>query len=395
MNPTPFNVHIETLDTPPIPRIHQAAQSYCGDKGPLIDLSQAVPGYPPPDQMLAALGAAAANPAYLGYGDIEGESVLRNAYAQDLEHTHGSVVAVEQIMITSGCNQAFVAAALTVASPGQSILLISPWYFNHESTLSMFGIHTEHFAVNATDGFLPDPESLKAALTSDTRAVVIVSPNNPTGAIYPPALINQIAALCMSQGIWLILDETYQDFLPDGNGPAHDLFSDVAKDHIIVLSSFSKSYCIPGHRLGVVVASVPAITQMTKVMDNLQICAPRAPQVALAECMVELRSWREENRIKINKRAIVLQSAMQKLPGWHIEAIGAYFAYIQHPWPNRSSVEVAENLAKENGIVTLPGEFFGPSQERFLRVAFANVESDVIATLPKRILGCQLEKELP
>ena len=389
MKPLLFNANIESLDTPPIPRINAASQAYLGEKGALIDLSQAVPGYPPPDLLLKALGTAAADPDNLGYGDIEGEPILRRAYAQDLLYTHGSSVPVDQVMITSGCNQAFVTAALAVASPGESILLVSPWYFNHESTLAMFGIRVAHLTVEAADGFLPAPDALMAALTPDVKAIVIVTPNNPTGAIYPPSLIRQIAALCTSQSIWLIIDETYQDFLPNGSGPAHDLFSDNSNDHVIVLSSFSKSYCIPGHRLGVVVASVPAIQQMTKVMDNLQICAPRAPQVALANCMAELRSWRKSNGIEINHRAIALKSAIQELPDWQIETIGAYFAYIRHPWPDRSSIEVAEYLASVVGVVTLPGEFFGPSQQRYLRVAFANVESDVIASLPKRLQGCQ------
>ena len=385
MKPLQFNAHIKSLDTPPIPRINAAAQAYHGENGALIDLSQAVPGYPPPDQLLTALGAAAADPANLGYGDINGELILRGAYVQDLKYTHGASVPVDQVMITSGCNQAFVTAALAVASPGESILLISPWYFNHESTLAMFGIHVAHLAAKAADGFIPDPDALMDSLTPDVRAIVIVTPNNPTGAIYPPALIQQIATLSASQGIWLIIDETYQDFIPQGSGPAHDLFNNNSNDHLIVLSSFSKSYCIPGHRLGVVVASEPAIQQMTKIMDNLQICAPRAPQVALANCMTELRSWRKNNGIEINHRAITLKNAIRKLPDWQIETIGAYFAYIRHPWPDRSSIEVAEHLAQEVGVVTLPGEFFGPSQQCFLRIAFANVKSDVIERLPQRL----------
>jgi len=136
-----FNSHIATLDAPPIPRIVQAAESYTGDKGPVIDLSQAVPGHPPPDVLLEALAAASSNIANLGYGDIEGEPALRQAYAEDLAYTHGSAVASEQVMITAGCNQAFVAAVLTVASPEQSILMVTPWYFNHSSTLAMFGIN--------------------------------------------------------------------------------------------------------------------------------------------------------------------------------------------------------------------------------------------------------------
>lgn len=380
-----FNPNIKHLSAPPIPRIQQASTAYSGEYGQVIDLSQAVPGYSPPGALLEALRQSAGDHANLGYGPIEGEMVLRTAYAVDLEQTHGALVTPEHVMITSGCNQAFVTAALTVASAGESILLINPWYFNHESTLSMFGIHTTSYTVDASSGYLPDPIELAKAITPSTRAIAIVSPNNPTGAVYPAALIRSLFELCVSRGIWLILDETYQDFLPDNHGQAHDLFDQAFDHHLIAISSFSKSYCIPGHRLGVVVAGSSTIEQMAKVMDNLQICAPRAPQVALATCMSGLNCWRASNRIEINNRAAILLSAMSMLPEWKVDAIGAYFAYVQHPWPQQSSLHVAERLASELGIVTLPGEFFGSEQSRYLRIAFANVVSDVIATLPERL----------
>lgn len=380
-----INQNVKKLDAPPIPRIQQAAKGYGKEHGELIDLSQAVPGYSPPEALLNALSQSAGDRAYLGYGDIEGEPILRQAYAEDIEYTHETTVASEQVMITSGCNQAFVTAALTVAGSGQSILLINPWYFNHESTLAMFGIRTASFLVDASSGFLPDPIELANAITPDVRAIAIVSPNNPTGAVYPPSLLKSLFELCVARGIWMILDETYQDFLPEAHGQAHDLFSEDFGNHLIVVSSFSKSYCIPGHRLGVVITGQSAIQQMAKVMDNLQICAPRAPQAALAKCMSELKLWRANNRIEINRRALTLSSAMSMLPDWQIDAKGAYFAYVRHPWPEQSSLSVAERLARELGVVTLPGEFFGPDQGRYLRVAFANVVSDVLATLPRRL----------
>lgn len=385
MNRQVFNPNIRNLDVPPIPRIQRAARDYAGPRENLVDLSQAVPGYSAPDTLLQALGQAASDPACLGYGPIEGESVFRDAYARDLVHTHGGTVSTENILITAGCNQAFVTAALSVASPGQSILLINPWYFNHQSTLAMFGISTAHFTVNASTGFLPDPARLAAAITPDVRALAIVSPNNPTGAVYPAALIRELHELCASRGIWLILDETYQDFLPAGHGPAHDLFDGGPSESLIGLSSFSKSYCIPGHRLGAVVAAPSAIEQMSKIMDNLQICAPRAPQVALAACLPQLDDWRAANREEINRRASALRQTLAALPEWRIDAMGAYFAYVRHPWPEESSVSVAERLAREQGIVTLPGAFFGLGQEHYLRIAFANVTADVITTLTQRL----------
>lgn len=380
-----FNSNITNLGAPPIPLVQRAARAYDKSLGPLIDLSQAVPDYPPPAFLLDALSTKAGDPAWLGYGDIEGEPVLRAAYARDLENTHGSRLTADNVMITAGCNQAFVAAVLSIAAPGESVMLIEPLYFNHQSTLSMLGIHTTHASVDASTGFLPDPAKLEAFLTPDVRALAIVSPNNPTGAAYPPELLHELFQLCVRRGIWMILDETYQDFLPDGHGRAHSLFNENFEEHLIVLSSFSKSYCIPGHRLGAAVAGSAILQQMVKVMDNLQICAPRAAQAALAKCMPELVAWREGNREEINRRAATLVTAMDSLPGWRIDAMGAYFAYVQHPWADTPSFDVAERLARELGVVTLPGEFFGAGQERYLRVAFANVVSDVIALLPERL----------
>jgi aspartate/methionine/tyrosine aminotransferase len=124
---------------------------------------------------------------------------------------------------------------------------------------------------------------------------------------------------------------------------------------------------------------------MVKIMDNLQICAPRAAQAALAQCLPDLGTWRADNRSEINHRAATLVTAMEALPEWRIDAMGAYFAYVHHPWAGESSFQVAERLAREYGVLTLPGEFFGPAQDRYLRVAFANVASEVIAQLPGRL----------
>ncbi len=385
MNRRAYNPNIRKLDVPPIPRIQRAARDYAGPREEIIDLSQAVPGYPAPDSLMKALGTAASDPACLGYGPIEGEPAFRRAYAADLQRTHGGSVSSDNILITAGCNQAFVTAALSVAAPGQSILLITPWYFNHQSTLSMFGIETACMSVDASTGFLPEPDKVAAAIGPDVRALAIVSPNNPTGAVYPAPLIRELYDLCVSRGIWLILDETYQDFLPAGHGPAHDLFEDGNFESLIGLSSFSKSFCIPGHRLGAVVAAPALIGQMSKIMDNLQICAPRAAQVALAECLPALDDWRAGNRLEINQRAVALREALSTLPNWRIDAMGAYFAYVRHPWPEHSSIDVAERLAREKGIITLPGAFFGPGQDHYLRIAFANVTADVMGILAQRL----------
>lgn len=381
-----FNPLIDKLVPPPIPAVVAWAKAYRDQHGPLIDLSQAVPGYPPHAQMMALLGKFAGSTAYAGYGPIEGETALRQVYAAHVSDVYGASVGVDNIHITAGCNQAFVCAAMAVAGPGDAVLMTNPFYFNQETTLSMLGIRSRFAPCDPQNGFLPEVSTLEAAITPDVRALAIVSPNNPTGAVYPPELISAIFDLCQARGIWLILDETYRDFLPSGAGRPHELMTKPRwEETLIGLYSFSKSFCIPGHRLGAITAGAKTVEQVAKIMDNLQICAPRAPQAAVAEALPLLADWREENRKEIARRADALKTTMAKVPVWEIAAVGAYFAFIRHPFGGKTSSDVAEALVREAGILCLPGIYFGEGQERYLRFAFANADSATISQLSDRL----------
>lgn len=381
-----FNPLVETLAAPPIPSVFAWGAAYDGRSGPMIDLSQAVPGYPAHPEMLRLLGENAASRTYTGYGPIEGEDSLRKAYAVHLSETYGVPLAAGNVHVTSGCNQAFICAAMAIAGAGDTVLMSDPYYFNQETTLAMLGIETRFAPCDPANGFLPDIDALANAITPDVRAVALVSPNNPTGAVYPPELLSAIYDLCAARGVWLILDETYRDFLPAGAGRPHELFGRNGwEDTLIGLYSFSKSFCIPGHRLGAITAGPAVVEQVAKVMDNLQICPPRSAQAAVATALPLLAEWREENRREIARRVDALRATMAGVPSWRIGAVGAYFAFIGHPFDGVSSAKVAEKLAKEAGILCLPGSYFGARQEGYLRFAFANADVDTIALLKDRL----------
>lgn len=381
-----FNPLIQKLLPPPVPSVAAWGRAYDGSKGPLIDLSQAVPGYPPHPDMMKLLGEAAGSTDFTGYGPIEGEAVLRLAYAEHVSSVYGASLSPDNIHATSGCNQAFVCAAMAVADPGSTILMTEPFYFNHETTLAMMGIKTAFVPLAAEDGFLPDPARLEAAITADVRALTLVSPNNPTGAIYPPALLETVFHICRKKGIWLIVDETYRDFMPEAGRMPHGLFNlDGWQETLLSLYSFSKSFCIPGHRLGAITAGAAAVEQIAKIMDNLQICPPRAAQAAVAEALPLLAGWREENRQEIGRRAEALKVVMRAVPDWKLDAIGAYFAFVRHPFAGKASAEVAEQLAKKAGVACIPGSYFGDSQQDYLRFAFANADISTIARLQDRL----------
>jgi aspartate/methionine/tyrosine aminotransferase len=381
-----FNPLIAKLSPPPVPSVLAWAKAYDGSRGRRIDLSQAVPGYPPHPDMLAWLAETAGSRDYTGYGAIEGEDVLRKAYADHMSALYRAPVTAANIHITSGANQAFMCLAMAVAGAGDTVAVTNPFYFNQQTTLAMLGVNVVTVDCDAANAFLPDIAAVKAALVSGVKALVLVTPNNPTGAVYPPALLREIFARCRENGTWLILDETYRDFLDESQIPAHDLLSIPGwEDGLALTYSFSKSYCIPGHRLGAITAGPVMIDQVAKVMDNLQICAPRAAQAAVAKAIPALTDWRRTNRQEIAGRAVALRQVMAKLPAWKVDALGAYFAYVRHPFEGVRSEVVAEKLAREAGVVCLPGVYFGEGQENHLRFAFANADAPTILQLEERL----------
>ena len=381
-----FNPAISKLTAPPVSVVQDWKASYDGSHGSLIDMSQAVPGYPAHPDMTKALETAAANHDAAKYGRVEGDWDLRVAYAAHLGAIYQVDVQPAEIHITSGCNQAFVAAALAVAGQGDEILMTRPCYFNHESALGMLGIGIGYVDCSTSNGMLPRPEDIAAKIGPRTRAVAIVSPNNPCGAVYPATLLGEIFELCRERGIWMILDETYRDFMPLNAGRPHDLIGrDGWRDTLVQLYSFSKSYCMPGHRLGAITSGPAMVLELAKIIDNIQICAPRAPQMAVAPMLAALTGWRQDNRERIAARAALFQQVMTSLDGWELFSTGAYFGYVRHPFKDMASLEVAKRMARDVGVLTIPGTFFGDGQEAFLRFAFANAGRDVIAKLPKRL----------
>jgi aspartate/methionine/tyrosine aminotransferase len=405
------------IPEPPILACRAWGARYGGRLGRPIDLTQAVPGYPPHPGLLERLAEAAGSRAAAGYGPLEGEPALREALAEDLRLSHGGDVGAEDVMVTAGCNLAFTLVMTALTAPGDAVLAPAPWFFNHPLALAMRGVATVPLPCRAEDGFLPDPDRAAALLDANPaiRALLLVTPNNPTGAVYPPALVARLAELCRARRVWLVLDETYRDFLPD---PPQARVADAAlraeagrfggrlppagtarppaphallaapdwRGFVVHLYSFSKAYCIPGHRVGAVVAGPALRAELLKAVDNIQICPPRPPQVALAWAVGALRDWRAANRATIAARAAAFRSAVGRgAPGWRIDALGAYFAYLRTPEAAPPAAAVAERLAAERGLITLPGSAFGPGQERHLRLAFAATEAEDIAAIPERL----------
>lgn len=356
---------------------------------PLINVSQAAPVDPPPEAMRRFMADLALNDDQVHlYGPVLGLPDLRAALAREIAAHYGGPVNSNQVAITSGCNQAFDAAITALTGEGDEVILVTPWYFNHKMCLDMAGVRAVPMPTG--DDMLPDPAAAAALITPRTRAIALVSPNNPSGVEYPATLIRAFFDLARARGIRLLLDETYRDF-DSRSGAPHDLFTDPDWDDTLVhLYSFSKAYRLTGHRVGALACDPHTLMEIEKYLDTVTICANQIAQHAALWGMQNLRQWVAGERAEILDRRTAIAEGFETLAplGWKLRGLGAYFAYVEHPFDMPSDV-LARRLVGEAGILLLPATMFAPPGDetvaRQLRIAFANIDRAGIATLITRL----------
>ncbi|MBG1231680.1 aminotransferase [Aestuariivirga litoralis] len=356
----------------------------------LLNLCQAVPSYPPAETLQDEFARLVHLPGMGGYTEILGITELREAFASHLASSYAARVASKDVGITTGCNQAFAAAVMAIAEPGDNIIMPAPYYFNHQMWLGMLGVAITPISAFSPGGAWPSAADAKAAITPKTRAIMLCTPNNPSGAIYPASVLKEFYDVAREADIALIIDETYKDFRPDAT-PAHALLNEPDwRDRLIQLFSFSKIYALAGYRLGAMVAGAEVMHQATKVLDTMTICPPQVSQRGVLFALKELDEWKQGKKALMAERLAAMRAAFTK-PGLKYELIssGAYFAYVKHPFEGEGSRVVAKRLAQEHDVLCLPGAMFGEGQEDYLRFAFANVDKDKMSLLAERLIESQ------
>lgn len=356
---------------------------------PLLNVSQAAPVDAPPEPMLAAMAQTIlTDPTAHIYGPVLGLPELRAEVAGQWGRAYGGDIAPDQVCITSGCNQAFAATITMLCNEGDEVIVPLPYYFNHAMWLDMVGVDLVGLMSGA--GLVPDVADAAALITLRTRAIILVTPNNPSGVEYPPATIRAFYELCKARGIALIIDETYRDFHSESGAP-HDLFGEADwAETLIQLYSFSKAYRLTGHRVGAMIASQHRLSEAEKFLDTVAICPNQIGQRAALWGMQNLGQWLSGERDEILSRRAAIEAGFPVLEarGWKLLGCGAYFAYMQHPFEQPSD-EIAQMLVKQAGVLLLPGTMFMPADQpngaRQLRVAFANIDADGIGQLFERL----------
>ncbi|EIN09930.1 PLP-dependent transferase [Punctularia strigosozonata HHB-11173 SS5] len=411
-SPLQFRLAKNVLTTvaAPIPAAYSWGSRYVASPSrPLLDMAQGSPSGPPPAVVLDVMKEAVSNPTSSRYDTAEGNRQLAKALVGEMKTVYGEGIDVNDadVAITAGCNLAYASVVKTLADAGDEIILPIPWYFNHQMTNNLLGIKTVPLPTEPENGFMPSVERCASLITPKTRAIALVTPNNPTGCIYTPSLILSFAQLAKKHKIALILDETYRDFI--ASGPPHMLFHRPSTKQIpadwywrstlIHLFSFSKSYFIPGYRLGAIVGSPDLLRETTKVLDCLQICAPTAAQRALGtpDLLSSLRPFLLTTAENLAHRHALFKAHLPNT--WHIGSQGGYYAFVRHPFAEKTAEEVCKRLAEEGGIVSLPVQFFTEEEamrgetdqewRRWIRFSVANGDDEKVLMVCRRLKECE------
>ena len=394
----PLNPAMAATFAPPVMEARRWLQGavFSPDR-PLINVSQAAPVEPPPMALRQAMAEAALNdPAAHLYGPVLGLPELRAEIAAQWSRAYGGQVAEDEVAITQGCNQAFCAVMSTLAGPGDEVILPTPWYFNHKMWLDMQGVRA--VPLPAGPGLVPEAAAAARLITPKTKAIVLVSPNNPGGSEYPAETLAAFRDLARSRNLALIVDETYRDFdsrhSPQTGGRPHALFQDPDwSDVFIQLYSFSKAYRLTGHRVGAIVASRARLAEIEKFLDTVAICPSQIGQIGALWGMRNLGDYVAGERAEILARRDAMTGGFGALSGWTLKGCGAYFAYVEHPF-DLPSDQVARQLVHKAAILMLPGTMFQPATSpagaREMRIAFANIDAAGIDAMFGRLAGITL-----
>lgn len=352
-----------------------------------ISLGQGVVHYGPPHAAIEVTRESLANPDLHEYGEGPGSRTLIGAIHEKLARDNGIEVARDsQVYVTAGGNMAFLHAVFAITQPGDEVILLVPFYFNHEMAIQMAGCRA--VAVRTDESYQPDLEAIRRAITPRTRAIVTVTPNNPTGAVYPEMTLRAINALCRERGLYHISDEVYEYFT---YGPVHHVSPGSfagAEANTISLFSLSKAYGFAGWRLGYMVFPSHLADAIAKVQDTIIVCPPSITQIAAVAAMeVGPAYCRQHLHALTEVRDIVLAELRSLEPLCTVPpADGAFYCFVRVN-AEIDPMRLTERLIADHKVAVIPGPAFGMTGGCYLRVAYGALQKETVTEGIGRLVG--------
>jgi aspartate/methionine/tyrosine aminotransferase len=365
-----FNSRMDEVQSPLIPWVGELIRQNPGT----ISLGQGVVSYPPPENAIAYLQKFLVSPENNLYQAVTGiESLVTVIESKIARENKINICDRNCIVVTAGSNMAFMNALLAITKAGDEIILNVPYYFNHEMAITM--ANCRPVLVDTAHNYQLDPNAIAKAITPKTKAIVTISPNNPTGAVYSESALETVNNICREQGIYHISDEAYEYFTYDGVkhiSPGSFLNSE---SHTISLYSLSKAYGFASWRIGYMVIPKHLLIPVKKVQDTNLICPPVVSQYAAIGALKTGSNYCYKHLQEITKVRTVVLAKLKSLSD--ICAIadsnGAFYCFLKvHTELN--DLELVKRLIEQYKVAVIPGTTFGMNNGCYLRVAYGSLQ---------------------
>ena len=370
----PESRRLQSVQMPIIPVIADLIRTHPGT----ISLGQGVVNYAPPPAAVSEISRFLAELGNHKYQATSGIPDLRERIAQKLYAENGVNTGEAHgncLMVTAGGNQAFINVILAIVDPGDEVILPVPYYFNHEMAITM--ANARPMLVPTNSRYELDLEALRAAITPRTRAIVTVSPNNPSGVVYSESTLRAVNALCAAHGLYHVNDEAYEYFTYDDARHFSPASISGASAHTISLFSMSKAYGFASWRIGWMVFPKQLESAIQKIQDTVIICPPVIAQYAAAGALGEGRSFVQEKIQQLAETRTMVQHELASLETTGLAdvspASGALY-FLLRLRSRQTPLAYATRLIRDHGVAVIPGDAFGLSQGCHLRIAYGALQ---------------------
>lgn len=369
-----LSARVDAVQSPIIPIIGDLIRQYPGT----LSLGQGVVSYGPPPAALAQLATFDQDSDVHQYKAVQGIPPLVDAIARKLEAENTlTLESRNQILVTAGSNMAFMNAVLAILDPGDEIILQTPYFFNHEMAITL--ANGRPICVPTDENYQLQLDRIEAAITDKTRAIVTVSPNNPTGAVYARADLQAVNQLCCDRNLYHISDEAYEYFTYDGVEHISPGCFNRHQTHTISLFTLSKAYGFASWRIGYMVIPLHLLAAVQKIQDTLLICPPVVSQFVATGALQVGRGYCQQHLGAFEDKRFLAQQALQSLQGISVPAgLGAFYLLIKIN-SSISDMTLVEQLIRDYGVAAIPGSAFGMTAGCYLRIAYGALNTHVMA----------------
>lgn len=361
---------MDRVQSPVIPIVGQLIRTNPGT----LSLGQGVVYYGPPDTVKTEIETFWKDPKLHEYQSVMGIPPLRKRIWEKLEKDNRVVRTGEmEMMVTAGGNMAFSHAIHAITRPGDQVILPVPYYFNHEMAIAIAGCQAKTVATDKQ--YQLRLEALEKAITTRTRAIVTVSPNNPTGVIYPEASLMAVNDLCRRYGLYHIHDEAYEYFSYGTARPVSPAAFPGSAGHTLSLYSLSKSFGFASWRIGYLLFPAHLHEAMRKIQDTHLICPSVIAQYGAIAAMKAGKRYPMQHMPEIQgAREIFLKGLEEVSDLVEVPAAQGAFYFLLKVKTQMPAMEIVERLITEHKVAVIPGDTFGIKRGTYLRIAYGALQ---------------------